>query len=401
MNSNTDIAELFVDYGEGFDGLNDKVARLLETVFAPTLLRLAGNDNLPALGPIAEDPEAVAQEVARILFKNSRAAAAGLPDPKMLDVFRSRLLEFVQTGMPIEAQMLWSPKKHWVFGTESSVDLAELIAFQTLVSIDSAVRSVYRPGMSFVIDFEDLEFQFMEGETEDVINTQEVYISGVKCLVEALGLRDLFIVRRISDHAQNAEELFRWRRQMSENYRALEAYWWESEAVPVESWETLASVEKLRELGWKGLIPPEMRQYYLGLVGGAADPSNVEKVDMVLRNLATILLHYQADLLRGSGKINPIKFSFVRSAAGAPATLQEGRVDIRFASRKLCSRVSAAAPWSTKGFVCDRGKEIRIEFRGWRELADAPNRFDEGWLTIGRHDVSARVRADFLVENGR
>ena len=301
--------------------------------------------------------------------------------------------------MPIEAQMLWSPKKHWVFGTEGAVDLAELLAFQTLISIDSAVRSVYRAGMSFVIDFEDLEFQFMEGQTEEVVNAQERYISGLKCILAALGFDELFVLRKISEHAQDAEQLRRWRQQMSENYQALQAYWYESEACPVWSWETLPSFKKIRELGWKGSIPPEMRRYYLGLLGKPIDTSDVKKVDMVLRNLATILLHYQAGLLRGSGQIQPIKFSFVRSAAGAPATLQEGRLDIRFAPRKLCSRVNAAAPWSTKGFVCGRGNEMRIAFRGWRELADSRYRFAEGWLTIGRHDVWASIRADFMLED--
>ena len=42
---------------------------------------------------------------------------------------------------------------------------------------------------------------------------------------------------------------------------------------------------------------------------------------MVLRNLAGILLHYQAGLLQGSGVIDPVKFSFVRSADAAPPEL--------------------------------------------------------------------------------
>ena len=119
---------------------------------------------------------------------------------------------------------------------------------------------------------------------------------------------------------------------------------------------------------------------------------------MVLRNLAGILLHHQVGLFFGSGGITPLKFSFVRSADGAPVELLNGRVDLRFAPRRLCSRVSAAAPWATKGFVCGRGTEMRLEFRGWRELADARYRFAEGWLNIGRHGGSARVRADCMLK---
>ena len=401
MNSSTDVAELVVDYSGLSAALNGEVLRMIETIFEPMLGRLLGSDNCSALAPVVDDPADVADKLASILFNHSRAAATGVSDTKTLAGLRDRLLEFVGRGAAVEVQMLWSPKKHWVFGTDSAVDLAELLAIQTLVSIDSAVRSVYPAGLSFVVDFEDVEFQFMEGPRAAVIHAQDLYISGLNRIVEALELDELFVLRRISEHARDAEELRRWRQQMAENYRALEAYWHESEACPVSSWETLASFNRIRELGWKGTIPPEMRRYYLGLLGKPVDTSDREKVTMVLRNLATILLHYQARLLRGSGKIQPIKFSLVRSATGAPASLQDGRVDIRFAPRKLCSRVSAAAPWSTKGFVCGRTKDMRVGFRGWRELADARYRFAEGWLTVRRHDVSARVRADFMLEDKR
>ena len=401
MNSRTDIAELVVDYSGGPAALNGEVARMIETIFKPMLGRLLGNGNSQPTRLIADNPADVAGKLASILFNHSRSAATGVSDAKTLAGLRDRLLEFVRRGGAVEVQMLWSPKKHWVFESDSAVDLAELLAVQTLVSIDSAVRSVYPAGLSFVIDFEDVEFQFMEGPGAEVINAQDLYISGLHRIVEALELDELFVLRRISEHARDAEELRRWRQQMAENYRALEAYWHESEACPVSSWETLPSFNRIRELGWKGTIPPEMRRYYLGLLGKPVDTSDREKVTMVLRNLATILLHYQAGLLRGSGKIQPIKFSLVRSAAGAPASLQEGRVDIRFAPRKLCSRVSAAAPWSTKGFVCGRKNDMQVAFRGWRELADARHRFAEGWLTFGRHDVSACVRADFRLDDKR
>src|SRR5436853_7165596 len=103
---------------------------------------------------------------------------------------------------------------------------------------------------------------------------------------------------------------------------------------------------------------------------------------MVLRNLAGVLLHYQADLLRGSGQLSPIKFSFVHSAAAAPAEFEQGRVNIRFAPRRLCSRVSAAGPWGTKGFLSGRGNDVRVSFRGWNDLGDAPAPFVEGCVTL-------------------
>jgi hypothetical protein len=399
MNSHKGIAELLVHYTEGPGRLDEEVVRALERSFGTIISRLPGSDRPPSLEQIPSDPEDVADRLAQIILTFSRAAAAGGPNAKAVGGIRTRLLEFVQRGVPVEVQMLWSPKKHWKLGSESAVDLAELAAFQTLVSIDAAVRTVYRTGVSFVIDFEDIEFQFMEGRSDEIVNAQEIYMSGMKRLLSTLGLDELFALRRMSERAKTEEELSRWRQQMNENYRALEAYWYESEGCQVMSWETLASFKEIRRLGWKGTIPSEMRSYYLNRLGKLTDASDPEKVDMVLRNFAGILLHHQVGLLCGSSGVCPLKFSFVRSADGAPAELLHGRVDLRFAPRKLCSRVSAAGPWATKGFVCGRGSDMRVSFRGWHELAGARCRFAEGWFTIAGPNGNARVRADFMRED--
>ena len=390
--SPADAVKALVRYSGDSGSLDEEVTRALERFFGTMLSRC--HDSSRGLACIADDPEETADALARAIFSFSRVAAAGAPDATALAGIRTCILEFVQRGIPVEAQMLWSPKKHWMLGSESSVDVAELVAFQTLISIDSAVRSIYRPGMSFVIDLEDIEFQFMEGKSEQMANAQETYICGMKRLLEALGLDGLFTLRRVSERARDAQESRRWRQQMAANYRALEAYWYESETHPVSSWETLRSFQEIRRLGWKGTIPPQMRKYYLDRLD--IDASDARKVDMVLRNLAGILLHYQVGLLRGSGEVEPVKFSFVRSADGAPAELLHGRVDIRFVPRRLCSRVSAAAPWATKGFVYGRGTDVRVTFRGWRELARAEHRFAEGWFDIIGPDGAARVRADFM-----
>jgi hypothetical protein len=92
----------------------------------------------------------------------------------------TRVLEFVRRGLPVEAQMLWSPKKHWTQGHDSAVDLAELMALQTLVTISSAVSQVYRPGTSFMIDIEDIEFEFMEGQNNEMVVARDLYISGMR-----------------------------------------------------------------------------------------------------------------------------------------------------------------------------------------------------------------------------
>ncbi|RPI08169.1 MAG: hypothetical protein EHM71_09020 [Zetaproteobacteria bacterium] len=344
------------------------------------------------------DPEGVADSVAGIVASFSRDAGTPAVSERTTGGIRPRIVEFVRRRTPVEGQMLWSPKKHWVRGADGAVDLAELAALQTLLSIDAAVRAVYPAGVAFRLDVEDIEFEFMERQDAEVVAARETYVSGLKRLIAALQLDEAFTLRRTSEHAKSEEELRCWRRQMVENHRALEAYWYESEGRTVAAQEALPSFKELRRLGWKGTIPAEMRRYYLNRLGRLADAPDRARVDMVLRNLAGILLHYQIGLLRGSGAAHPVKFSFVRPADSAPAELLVGRVDLRFAPRTLCSRVGAAAPWATKGFVCGRGDRMLVSFRGWHELVDARCRFAEGWLALAGPEDPAEVRVDLLCE---
>ncbi len=381
---------------EGPGDLEARVLRALEGSFGLILSRVQGRNETSCGDRSVADPEGVAGSVARIIASFSRAVAVPAVHTRTIEGIRTRIIEFVRRRIPVEAQMLWSPKKHWICGAEGAVDLAELAAFQTLLSIDSGVRRVYPPGLSFRLDVEDIEFEFMERQDKEVLDARETYVSGLRRLIAALQLGAVFTLRRVSEHAKSGEELRCWRQRMAENHRVLEAYWYESEGRTIAEQMALPSFKELRRLGWRGTIPPEMRRYYLNRLGRLADASDRERVDMVLRNLAGILLHYQVGLLRGSGVVDPVKFSFVRPADSAPAELLLGRVDLRFAPRTLCSRVSAAAPWSTKGFVYRRGDRLLVSFRGWHELAGARCQFAEGWLTLAGREDTAAIRADLL-----
>ena len=394
------LREVGIRYRGGLGGLEEGVRQALEGSFWQILSRGQAGVDAPGEGGLVADPEKVADRIARIIFNFSRAeAAAALPEGA-IEAIRPPILEFVRRRSPVEAQMFWSPKKHWIQGPESAVDLAELAALQTLLGVDSAVRGVYPGGMLFRLDVEDLEFEFMEMQNEEVVAARETYISGLRRLIDTLRLGKVFALCRVSERAKSAEVLKQWRQQMEENHRALEAYWYESEGCIGAKQEALPSFKELRRLGWKGTIPPEMRRYYLSRLGWLGGAPDRKRVDMVLRNFAGILLHRQIGLLCGANLVDPVRFSFVRPADCAPAELVLGRVDLRFVPRKICSRVSAAAPWATKGFVCGRGNRVIVSFRGWHELAGARCRFTEGWLTLTGHEAAAEVRADFCHKEG-
>lgn len=111
------------------------------------------------------------------------------------------------------------------------------------------------------------------------------------------------------------------------------------------------------------------------------------------------MLHHQKNLLTTASEVPPIKFSFIPPAPGAPAELLGGRIDLRFVSRNVCSRVGAAGPWSTKGYFRQRDGRIEPAFASMRQSTQPHSRFIDGYLTLIGHDGEAAVRADVLVES--
>jgi hypothetical protein len=238
----------------------------------------------------------------------------------------------------------------------------------------------------------------MEGVEPVVKEARNRYFNGLRRIVHALGLEDVFAFVRMSDRAAGEQERRGWLAQMEENYRALESYWYESEERGIANCETYASYRALRRLGWQGCIPEEMRSHYLRRLTAVHDRPRAEQVRMILRNLAGILLHHQRNLLTTGGAVPPIKFSFIPAAPGAPAALLGGgRIDLRFVSRSISSRVGAAGPWSTKGYFRQRDGRMTPAYASWRQPLDQGSRFVAGSLTLVRNGCEAAVRADMLV----
>ena len=139
------------------------------------------------------------------------------------------------------------------------------------------------------------------------------YIDGLQKVIRIFGLDDVFLIHKISDKAKDKHELRGWMAQMEENYHVLKDYWYESEMKGIDGFETYESFAVLKRLGWDGAIPREMRDHDLGRLSFRGVPEEA-KVDMILRNLAGILLHHQKNLLNTRSPIQPIKFSFIPSA---------------------------------------------------------------------------------------
>ncbi|MBM3331920.1 hypothetical protein FJY68_08750 [candidate division WOR-3 bacterium] len=313
----------------------------------------------------------------------------------------SRVVTRIRAGRRLSGLMLWAPKKHWVHGPDSSIDVAELVALRTLFDIHSAVRRVYDPGIHFHVHVEDLEHAFVHGWSIQLEEDMERYISRLCAAVEVLGLQELISVTRATSLASGERELEAWRLRMAQNLSALRAYWYDSERNGLERFERYGTYRALERLGWRGPIPREMRDFYLGRIkrGNCRGIEMAEAADMVMRNLAGILLHHQEHLLRVSDDPRPLIVSFMPQPPGTELHLTLGRVNLRFVSRKASHSADKAAPWSVKGCLHERRGRLLPTFTSRRQPLGPYAQACAGTFVLARGRHRVPVRADLLLGN--
>ena len=331
------------------------------------------------------------ERIARLLVGTRKTRLGAAPAGAALDALHRRIADHVARGLPVDAILTWGPRKFYAAPPDNAVDVAELAALEVLRALHAQVRGVHPAGLRFVVFYEDCEGTFIEGEPSEAFWP---YGAGLVRLVNLLGLASLVRIRSTSGLLRHrpASDV---RERLAANYELLRRHWHESERRGIERFEECPSYAPLLRLGFAGPISQESRRFYLErldrLVGDRRTPD--EKVDMVIRLFAAVLLHRQLDLFRVREGLDPVKLSFLR-IAGGPASLQEGRIDIRSIASDVSKR--SMAPWSAKGYLRRKGGAILPAQKPWPEPLPDGGRMAAGELRLRRGASAAALRADLL-----
>jgi len=224
------------------------------------------------------------------------------------------------------------------------------------------------------------------------------YATRLNAVVEVLGLQTTFSVVRTARLARDDRELEAWHSRLEQNLTALRAYWYESEMKGLDGFEQYETYQALARLGWRGQIPREMRDFYLGRIqrGSRQGAPLEDAAEKALRNFAGILLHHQEQLLRIDGDM-PVIVSFVTQPPGTPLHLALNRVSLKFAPSRLCRTVSGAPPWSVKGCLHDRKGRLLPTFTSWHQPLGTYEEAVTGAFELTRGQQRVTVGADLLI----
>ncbi len=321
----------------------------------------------------------------------------------------TRIEAMVEAGQPISMFVLIGSAK-FPDGTveQNEADLADFAGIQTIMTLDQRVRSVYAPGTSVRAYYEDVVGDWLFGE--HCWPAQERYWDTLKQLhtdTEAqFGHNPIHLVREESIMASLGVSLDDFRNRAEAHRLRFHEYLFESDeimtefiqATPYQTWDearrqlgeaypgfvqgfadkallSLSSFKALQEQGWQGVIPPEMREFYLGRIANNAHNIGEGReawMTYMARYYGSTLLKAQLrsavtpreeDASLGFNPQFALKLSLLGLAPGIPPAYRDA-----YQMRAVLNKPNrggvdnSTAPWRAKGGVLVRecGEKARI-----------------------------------------
>ncbi len=305
------------------------------------------------------------------------------PNPESLVAIRQVIRLHVDAGAPIPVLVPAGPKKPV---DTHSVDMAELSALKMLGCLNDRVRQYYPAGINYRIRLEDVTGWFLEGHIPTTRPAIERYLADFEMLIRIMGYDQAIIPVRESTmmtEREFSELSLQIAAPMEEYVRATDQSF--------DDYENLPSWQKLVELGWKGLIPPEQRNFYrerFTKLIPDLDAAGVER--HMVKYLASTLARIKLNAV-GSGSWSKwIQLNFAPPVPGIPTSMVSTRVHYRTAPLRMTKR--HLPYWRAKGFL-KLNDDVRIALASWTE----PLELEPCSVKLHKGSDAVEVAADYMI----
>jgi len=311
---------------------------------------------------------------------------AGAPTLESQVEIRGVIRDAIESGKRIPMLVVCGPKKT---DNSESIDIAELSALRVLACVQRQVQEYYPTGLDIILRIEDSTGYFLEGESPEITNSIEVYTEELRALIRILGY-DNFItaVRETS-----IIEYGIFKAEGERLYPYFYNYLMESEVEHLDKWEKLDSYKVLQKVGWVGIIPPEMREYYhrrYSLI--YPEMSAMERLDLMAKYFGITLARGVLDGIGSRPEWNHrfIQINFAPPVTGEPKNRTTTRIYYRTVP---LSHTKKHLPfWRAKGYLKLNGN-ARISLATWNEKLDLIP-FE---VQLSRGEDTVTIKADYMI----
>jgi hypothetical protein len=279
-----------------------------------------------------------------LLISTKENRYGSIPSPELLVEIRKTISKSIEIGHPIPILIPWGGRKPRV---NNSVDITELSAINQLMMLNECIKKYFSPGLMINIRIEDLGADWLYRYDVNSPELVDRYSSDFVTLVNLF--QDKPFIKPIRESLlMDSQTYF----QKSEIISALlQSMITTQIAYPKINIEEVKSYKDLKEMGWKGTIPVEQREYYFNRYKTLYPNQGDERyIKMIADYFAGSKVRY--DLNGTASPITPvelvIKISFVAPIPGAPVSMFNNTLYWR--TVPASQGRTHIAPWRAKGF---------------------------------------------------
>ncbi len=337
-----------------------KLKFLQEDPYADIICRFLSQTYHKAIVPNAKQ---LLEILTLILVGDKDIRLGPIPSPESLVVIRKTITSAIELNLPIPILVAWGGRKA---NGDKGVDVAEMAGLHQLMRLQENIRKYHAPGVIINIRIEDMGADWLyRSERKDIFDVVEKYSSEFTDMVNTLTVGyDITPIRESSLMVDRSKYF-----AISKDYSChLEKVIMQRLNDGMDKdLSQLPSWQQLEAKGWKGSVPLEQINYYIGLY---------EKLNpgLAQQDYARML----ADYLGGAkaryimnGRAEPktdvgsfVGISFVPPIPGAPAGMFSNTLYYRTVPQS--DGKTHIAPWRAKGYLSiDVDNSVKMKVTSW------------------------------------
>jgi hypothetical protein len=332
-------------------------------------------------------------EILTDIFVGSKNIRYGpSPKPERLVAIRRVISEAIHNNVPIPILVPWGGTKP-VLG--ELLDVADISGLFQLVHLDQQVRRFYSWGTTMNVRIEDAGAMWLYHDQENNWDVLAKYIENYSnSFVDAIKIvRGDSVIHPMKEG--NLLEIGEAMKMSNEFSEIIFNYLVYSNSFPKDS-KSSPAYKSLLEIGWKGEIPFDQRDYYISLYK-RLDPNQKEDhyykmlSDYLAWSLARYKLHATAEPETDFGYL---KLSFTPPIPGVPNGLFDTTLYYRTVSADETR--NHIAPWRAKGYIDFMMNKGTTKIASWND-GSLINSLFKSTVELHDGDTKIEVRADYTV----
>lgn len=320
------------------------------------------------------------------LVGNSKVRFGSLPSPETLVELRKVINKAIDDNTPINLLVPWGSKKT----SNTDIDIAELGALKMLACLQKRVSIFHPKGLRVNMRIEDTSgFHMFADEGPEALAASVKYCKDLVTLIKVLDLN--FITPKLESTMMSKES---YDERTDYLMAVFYDYLTETDAHGLESREELSSWNKMVELGWTGVIPFEMRDFYRDRYTKFYPSLDARSRTLKLAEyLAGALVRYKLNAtgIESDWGKNFIQLNFAPPAPGTPTSIGERRLYYRTLPEDMTRNHSPA--WRAHGYIKIKDDVVTPKLASWGEKLD----LETSYLEFSRGEHKVRVRVDEMI----